>query len=121
MDAARPALREGKLIGFRSAQQLGLRADKGELFADKHLVGTEFATAFLQLGFVVEEIEVRGGADEVDIDDVFRLCWMMEAGIRLVLGEKRMERCAADSEARALEQFSASKHLLIEHGVTLAG
>ena len=87
-------------------------ADEGELLAPKKLVGTELSAALLEFGFEIEEVEVGGGSDHVDVDDALRFGGVVEAklgeGIRAVgkaiLLKHGGKRGTAEAESGLLEK-----------------
>jgi hypothetical protein len=108
------ALFEGELVVFRGTKEIGLFADEGELFAFEELVGAELAGAFLEFWFEVEEVEVGGGSDHVDVDDAFGLGGVVEAefgkgvgfGAEGFLLEEAGERGGTQSKSGLLKKES---------------
>lgn len=55
----------------RGAKQFGFAGGEGESFAFQKCIGTIFAITFDQFRFVIEEVQMRWGACQVQVDDVF--------------------------------------------------
>ena len=98
----------------------GFGADEGEAFAFEEFGGAGLAAAFDELGFVVEEIELRGGADHVEVDDVLGLGGEVgvagegdvgRGGGGEVAGEEGAEGGGAEGEAAGLEEGAAGENV----------
>jgi hypothetical protein len=115
-DAGVPTFFEGVFVVLGSAEEVGLFADEGELFAFKKFVGAELSAAFLEFGFEIEEVEVGGGSDHVDVDDALRFGGVMKAefGERIravgkaILLQHGGKGGAAEAEAGLLEKETTS-------------
>ena len=78
------------------AQQLRVLPDECQLFALEHVIRTLLAAALHQLRLVIEQLQVRRPADQVNVNDVLR------AGCKVRL--PRNQRIALPSGSRGGEQ-----------------
>ena len=83
------------------AQQLRVLTDERQLFALEHVIRTLLAAALHQFRLVIEQLQVRRPADQVNVNDVLR------SGYKVRL--PRNQRIALPSDSRGGEQ------LVIEH------
>jgi len=111
------AMREREVGGVGRAEEGGAFADEGELLALEHLLRTKFLVAAAQFGFLVEQIQMRGRADHVDVDHALGARFVVQSatlqplGIRglRVRGEQRREGCAAQSVTGSLKEKSPAE------------
>ena len=94
-------------LEFR-AEQSGLGIDEGGAIAFEQFGGRQFAVTFNQFLFVIEKVEVAGGAGLEYVDDAFRFRgevrqprgeWIGGSVSQLFAGEERVqgEPCHADT------------------------
>jgi len=91
-----------------SAEESGLGIDEGGAIAFEQFGGRQFAVSFNQFLFVIEEVEVAGGAGLEYVDDAFRFRgevrhargkWIGWSVAQPIAGEERVqgEPCHADA------------------------
>ena len=114
----------------RRAQQLGRPLDEGKALALNHLFRDVLSIVLLQLGLVVEQIDLRRSAGHEEVNDAFRLgCEVRRLGserVNRIHGRRRLlsqgvavqqagERGRADAEPRLAKEMASghgAEHLL---------
>ena len=81
LDPRLSALLEGELVLSGSPQEIGVLADEGQFGGIEELIRAQLPVSLLELRLVVEEVEVGGRTDQVNIDDVLGAWSVVESSL----------------------------------------
>ena len=108
------------------AEQFGVAAKEGETFAFNELFWGELAVEFLEDGFVIEQVELRGSTHHVEEDHAFggggmgsKSAFLLDFRFWRICGEQLLKSESTEGEAAAGEEGASVNGKIRIHGERL--